>query len=348
MDADKKIKIGITQGDYNGVGYEVMLKALADNRILELCTPVVYGSAKIAAFYRKACALPEMKLNQVPDANAAQDEKYNIVNVTGEDARIDPGVPTPDAAAGAVAALRQGVDDLRQGRIDALVTCPINKASIHGDDFPYPGHTEFLEAELCDGDGDKAMMVLFKDALRVALVTIHEPLDAVADKVTREAVEDAIYDFDRSLREDFGLHAPRIAVLSLDPHAGDKGVIGSRDAQVVAPAVEQARKDQIQAFGPYPSDGLFGSGNYAKFDGILAMYHDQGLTPFKLLAQNEGVNFTAGLKAVRTSPDHGTAYDIAGQGKADESSMRNAIYAAIDIVRNRAAHAEATANPLGK
>lgn len=338
--------MGITQGDYNGVGYEVLLKALADDRMLELCTPVIYGSAKIAAFYRKACSLPEMKLTQVAEVGEAQEGRYNIINVTGEDARLEPGVATPDAAAGAVAALRQAVEDLRQGRIDALVTCPINKASIHGDDFPYPGHTEFLEAELCDGDGDKAMMVLFKDSLRVALVTIHEPLEKVPEKVTREAVEDAIYDFDRSLREDFGLHAPRIAVLSLDPHAGDKGVIGSRDAQEVAPAIEQARKDQVQVFGPYPSDGLFGSGNYAKFDGILAMYHDQGLAPFKLLAQNQGVNFTAGLKAVRTSPDHGTAYDIAGTGRADESSMRNAIYAAIDIVRNRSRHAEATANPL--
>lgn len=346
MKPETKIKVGITQGDFNGIGYEVMLKALADNRILELCTPVIYGSAKIAALYRKACDIPEIKLTQVADANAAVDEQYNIINVTPEDAHVEPGVPTPDAAAGAVAALRQAVEDLRQGRIDAMVTCPINKATIHGDDFPYPGHTEFLEAEMCDGDGDKAVMILCKDNLRVALVTIHEPISNVPAKITKDAVADAIYDFDRSLRQDFGLHAPRIAVLSLNPHAGDNGVIGREDKEIVTPAIEEARKDQIQVFGPYPSDGLFGSGNYALFDGILAMYHDQGLTPFKLLAQNEGVNFTAGLKCVRTSPDHGTAFDIAGQGKADEASMRNAIYYAVDIVRNRRNHDEATANPL--
>lgn len=228
-----------------------------------------------------------------------------------------------------------------------LVTCPINKNSIHGEEFDFPGHTEYLEAELGDDD-DKAMMIMCGEGLRVALVTIHDSLAGVTGKVTREAVADSLVRFNRSLVTDFGIHSPRIAVLSLNPHAGDGGVIGTEESDIIIPAISDAGKKKVLSFGPYPADGFFGSGTYKKFDGILAMYHDQGLTPFKLLAGENGVNYTAGLPFVRTSPDHGTAYDIAGKGVADPQSLREAIYTAMDIYRNRIREAEATRNPLRK
>ncbi|WP_297072977.1 4-hydroxythreonine-4-phosphate dehydrogenase PdxA [uncultured Duncaniella sp.] len=344
MEQDKKIRVGITHGDINGIGYEVLLKALSDTRITELCTPVIYGSAKIANYYRKGMELPEFKLFQIDSPDDAADDQINIINVVGEDCKIEPGQPTETAGKAALAALERAVSDLRDGLIDVLVTAPINKHTIHSEEFNFPGHTEYLEERL--GEGRHAMMIMCSENLRVALVTIHDPLAAVAGKITAKAITDKIVAFNRSLIEDFGIHGPRIAVLSLNPHAGDAGVIGNEEAEIIAPAIAEASKRRVLAFGPYPADGFFGSGAYTKFDGILAMYHDQGLTPFKLLSGENGVNYTAGLPFVRTSPDHGTAYDIAGQGKADEQSMREAIYAAIDIYRNRRREAEATANPL--
>ena len=346
MEQDKKIKVGITHGDINGIGYEILLKALGDPRIVELCTPVVYGSVKIAGFYRKNLGLPEFKLFQIENADDARDDQVNIINVVPEDTKIEPGQATPVAGAAALEALKRAAADLRSGEIDVLVTAPINKHSIHSENFNFPGHTEFLEAEV--GEGKKAMMIMCSENLRVALVTIHDAISDVASKITREAVLERLSTFNRSLVEDFGIHGPRIAVLSLNPHAGDNGVIGTEDTDTLAPAIEEANKRRIMAFGPYPADGLFGSGAYTKFDGILAMYHDQGLIPFKLLASENGVNFTAGLPVVRTSPDHGTAYDIAGQGVADEQSFREAIYSAIDIYRNRRREREATRHPLRK
>lgn len=341
--------MGITHGDINGIGYETLLKTFEDTRMGEICTPVVYGSAKIASYYRKAMNLPEVKFTQVssPSETDPAGERVYMINVVPEDTRIEPGQSTPEGGAAALEALRRAVADLRDGEIDVLVTCPINKHAIHGENFDFPGHTEFLQAELGDGR-DKAMMIMCAEGLRVALVTIHDPLKDVASKVTRESVARALEAFSSSLVKDFGIHSPRIAVLSLNPHAGDGGVIGSEDSEIIAPAIEDASKKKVLAFGPYASDGLFGSGSYRKFDGILAMYHDQGLTPFKLLAGENGVNFTAGLKYVRTSPDHGTAYDIAGKGVADPQSLREAIYAAMDIYRNRLREEEATANPLRK
>ena len=344
MEHDKKIKVGITHGDINGIGYEVLLKALGDTRITELCTPVIYGSAKIANYYRKGMELPEFKLFQIDSPDSAAADEINIINVVGEDCKLEPGQPTPNGGKAALAALERAVSDLRDGLIDVLVTAPINKKTIHSDDFNFPGHTEYLQDRL--GEGHQAMMIMCAEGLRVALVTIHEPISNVAESITSKGITDKLVAFNRSLVEDFGIHGPRIAVLSLNPHAGDGGIIGSEETEIIAPAIEEAMKRKVLAFGPYAPDGFFGSGNYTKFDGVLAMYHDQGLTPFKVLAGERGVNFTAGLPYVRTSPDHGTAYDIVGQGKADEQSMREAIYSAIDIYRNRRREAAATANPL--
>ncbi len=339
-----KIKIGITHGDINGVGYEVILKLLEDNRILELCTPVIYGSAKIANYYRKGMEMQQIPFNQIADAADAQDEANNIINVVGEDIRIDPGQSTPEAGAAALAALERAVDDLSSGKIDALVTAPINKHNIQGDGFRFPGHTEYLEAR--GGEGARSLMILFNDRLRVALVTTHLPVAEIAPAITRERIAEKLRIFSESLVKDFSCSHPRIAVLALNPHAGDGGVIGKEETEIIIPALEQARKEGVNCYGPYPADGFFGAEQYRRFDGVLAMYHDQGLAPFKTIAMEGGVNFTAGLPFVRTSPDHGTGYDIAGKGEASEESMRQAVYAAIDIVRSRRNHADAHRNPL--
>jgi 4-hydroxythreonine-4-phosphate dehydrogenase len=339
-----KIKVGITHGDYNGIGYEVILKMLDDSRLLELCTPIIYGSAKIAANYRKNLNLQGQNLVQIKDTDAINDGQAYIVNVIGEDAKVEPGHPSAEAGKAAFIALERAVADLRSGKIDVLLTAPVNKATIHSDLFTFPGHTEYLEASI--GDGNKALMILFNDTLRVALATTHLPISKVSEAITKESLIEKIALLNASLIQDFGIVKPRIAVLSLNPHAGDEGLLGSEEKEVIIPAIEEARNQKALVFGPYAADGFFGSGNYKKFDGVLAMYHDQGLAPFKTLSSCAGVNFTAGLPYVRTSPDHGTGYDIAGKGEASEESMRQALYAAIDIYRNRQYHAERTANPL--
>lgn len=341
---DRLIRVGITHGDINGIGYEIILKMLEDNRILELCTPVIYGSAKIAGFYRKAADMPGVPLQQVDGAENICDGVNNIINVIGEDVKVEPGVPSPAAGAAAFAALDRATADLKAGLIDVLLTAPINKHTIQSEEFHFPGHTEFLEARL--GDGEEALMVLCNDSVRVALVTTHLPISKVPEAITKEAILKKLGIFNRSLRRDFGIEAPRIAVLSLNPHAGEDGMLGSEEQDIIIPAIREANDNKILAFGPYAADGLFGSGAYDKFDGILAMYHDQGLAPFKTLAMDSGVNFTAGLPYVRTSPDHGTGYDIAGTGTASHESLRAALYAAIDIYRNRIREDEATRRPL--
>lgn len=346
MSENRKLRVGITHGDINGIGYEVILKALEDNRLLELCTPVVYGSAKIAAFYRKAMNLQPVNFVQIDTAADAADDRYNMVNVVGEDTKIEPGQSTKVAGEAAFAALERAVADLQQDAIDVLVTAPINKHNIHSDTFTFPGHTEYLEASI--GDGDKALMILCNDNLRVALATTHVAVGDIAGKLTSKLIVDKLTILDRSLRRDFRVTSPRIAVLALNPHAGDNGLIGSEEADIIAPAIEEAAKKKILCFGPYGADGFFGSGAWKHFDAVLAMYHDQGLGPFKLLAMDSGVNFTAGLPKVRTSPDHGTAYDIAGRGEASAESLREAIYRAIDIYRARADYDRARRNPLRK
>ncbi len=339
-----KIKVGITHGDFNGIGYEVILKMLDDNRLFELCTPIVYGSAKIAATYRKTMTLQGQNLVQIKDANDAADGQASIINVIGEDAKVEPGHPSTEAGKAAFEALERAVADLRSGKIDVLLTAPVNKATIHSDIFTFPGHTEYLESSI--GDDHKALMILFNDTMRVALATIHLPISKVADAISKESLVEKITILNNSLIQDFGIVKPRIAVLGLNPHAGDEGLLGTEEKEIIIPAIEECKEQKICAFGPYAADGFFGSGNFRKFDGIMAMYHDQGLAPFKSIAAGSGINFTAGLPYVRTSPDHGTGYDIAGKNEASEDSIRQALYAAIDIFRNRQAHAERTANPL--
>lgn len=337
---NRKIRVAITHGDTNGIGYEVILKLLEDNRICDLCTVVVYGSAKAASFYRKAMELPQVQLQRIESAAEARDGVVNVINVVPEDLKIDPGQPSEIAGKAALAALEAAVADLRAGSVDVLVTAPIDKHTIQSPEFTFPGHTEYLESCLTDdstpAECRKALMMLCAGSLRVALVTTHLPLRKVADAITKENILEKLESFERSLRTDFAIEKPRIAVLSLNPHAGENGLLGDEEAEIIAPAIEEARNRRILAFGPYASDGFFGAGNHSRFDGVLAMYHDQGLTAFKTLAMDAGVNFTAGLPCVRTSPDHGTGFDIAGKGLARPDSMREAIYLAIDVFRNRA------------
>ncbi len=341
---ERPIRVGITHGDIDGIGYEIILKMLEDNRILELCTPVVYGSAKIASFYRKMLDIPEVPFKQVENGEAIIDGVNNIINVVPEDVKVEPGVATKIAGEAAFASLERAVADLRNGYIDVLVTAPINKHSIQSEAFVFPGHTEYLESAV--GEGAEALMVLFNDSLRVALVTTHCSLRDVPAAITKEAILQKLNIFHRSLVRDFGIDSPRIAVLSLNPHAGEDGMLGTEEQEIIIPAIEQAKANKILAFGPYAVDGFFGAGRFVKFDGILAMYHDQALAPFKALAMDTGVNFTAGLPYVRTSPDHGTGYDITGRGEASPDSLRAALYAAIDIYNNRSREDEARRHPL--
>ena len=338
---ENKFKIGITQGDTNGIGWEVILKALADPRMTELFTPVVYGSPKAAAYYRNTIAeIEQFSLNPVASAAEARRGKVNLV-ACGETADIAPGKPTPEAGRAAVEALQTAMRDLKAGHLDALVTAPFDKETVQADDFRYTGHTEYLSAEL----QGESMMIMCSDVLRVGLVTKHIPVSEIAANIKREKIVKDLHTLRRSLIGDFGIVEPRIAVMALNPHAGDGGLLGREEQEIIKPAIVEAFGQGVLAFGPFAADGLFAGGGYAKYDVILAMYHDQGLAPFKTLSP-DGVNFTAGLSAVRTSPDHGTAFDIAGQDKADEQSMRNAIYTAIDIVEHRIAWAEWTRNPL--
>ena len=338
---ENKFKIFITQGDTNGIGWEIILKALADPRMTELFTPVVYGSPKAAAYYRNTVAeIEAFSFNPVASAAEARRGKANLV-ACGETADIAPGKPTPEAGRAAVEALCAAMRDLKAGHLDALVTAPFDKETVQADDFRYTGHTEYLAAEL---EGE-AMMILCSDVLRVGLVTKHIPVSEIARNITKERIVRDLDTLRRALIEDFGIVEPRIAVMALNPHAGDGGLLGREEQEIIRPAIVEAFSKGVLAFGPFAADGLFAGGGYAKYDGILAMYHDQGLAPFKSLSP-DGVNFTAGLSAVRTSPDHGTAFDIAGKDKADPQSMRNAIYAAIDIAEHRRAWAEWTRNPL--
>ena len=342
---DKMIRVAITHGDTNGIGYEVILKTFATPTILELCTPIVYGSPKLVAYHRKALNL-ETSFNIIERAEDACDGKLNILACFDDEVKVELGQPSEEAGKAALMALDRAMTDYRSGLYDVLVTAPINKATIQGEGFHFPGHTEYIET--CVGEGNKALMILMNEDLRVALVTTHLPIRNVAEAITQEAIVEKASIFNLSLKRDFRISSPRIAVLSLNPHAGDNGLLGNEEKDIIIPAIEELEKKGIQAFGPFPADGFFGTAAYSHFDGVLAMYHDQGLAPFKTIALDNGVNFTAGLPIVRTSPDHGTAYDIAGQGKADENSFRQAIYTAIDVFRNRQFYDEPMQNPLPK
>ena len=345
MEQDKKIRVAITQGDTNGVGYEVIFKAFSDPVILELCTPIIYGSPKIAAYHKKALNL-EVNFSIINKAEEARDGRLNLLSCFDDDVKVDLGQPSQEAGDAAFRALDRAMTDYRAGLYDVLVTAPINKNNIQGDDFHFCGHTEYIEERV--GNGSKALMILLNDVLRVALVTTHLPIKEVAAAITQEAIVEKTTIFHQSLRRDFRVSKPRIAILSLNPHAGDNGVIGTEENDIISPAIDQLSEAGINVYGPFAADGFFGSGLYTAFDGVLAMYHDQGLAPFKTIASEDGVNFTAGLPIVRTSPDHGTAYDIAGKNVANENSFRHAIYTAIDVFRNRANYDEPLANPLKK
>ena len=342
---ENKIKIGITQGDINGVGYEVILKTFADPVMFELCTPVVYGSPKVAAYHRKSLDLPT-NFSIVSSAAEAAEGRLSVVNCTNDEAKVEFSKADPEAGKAALDALETAMEEYRKGLIDAIVTAPINKHTIQSEQFAFPGHTEYIEQRL--GGGAKALMILMKGDLRVALATGHVPVNRIAPTLTQELLKEKLAIFHRSLKQDFGISAPRIAVFSLNPHAGDGGLLGTEEEEVIIPALKEMSAKGILCYGPYPADGFMGSGNFTRFDGILAMYHDQGLAPFKALAMDEGVNFTAGLPVVRTSPAHGTAYDIAGKGIASEDSFRQAVYVAIDVFRNRQRAKAAAANPLRK
>lgn len=342
---DNKIRVGITQGDINGVGYEVILKTFADPAMLELCTPIIYGSPKVAAYHRKSLDLPT-NFSIVNSASEAGCNRLSVVNCTDDEVKVEFSKPDAEAGKAALGALERAMEDFRAGMIDVIVTAPINKHTIQSEDFSFPGHTEFIEERL--GNGEKALMILMKDDFRVALVTGHIPVREIASTITKELIQEKLAIFHHSLKQDFGIGAPRIAVLSLNPHAGDEGLLGTEEQEIIIPAIREMAVKGMLCYGPYPADGFMGSSNYTHFDGVLAMYHDQGLAPFKALAMDEGVNYTAGLPVVRTSPAHGTAYDIAGKGLASEDSFRQAVYVAIDVFRNRQREKAASANPLRK
>lgn len=348
MANERKIRVGITHGDTNGIGYEIILKTLAVPEFCELCTPVIYGSSKIMTFHRKALELPSVQINTVRNNAPIKEGAVNLVEVCGnEDIKVEMGVASKQAGHAAFLSLEAAVADLNAGNIDVLVTAPINKDNIQSDAFSFPGHTEYLQA--CVGEDNKALMVLCNDNLRVALVTAHLPIAQVSAAITPEAITEKLRTFNHSLKRDFGIERPRIAVLALNPHSGENGLLGNEEKDIIVPTMQEAYdNDKILCFGPYAADGFFGNESYRKFDGVLAMYHDQGLAAFKTLAMDNGVNFTAGLPCVRTSPDHGTGYDIAGKNLAHENSFRQAIYAAIDIYRNRLRWDEGHANPLRK
>lgn len=342
----KLIKVGITHGDINGIGYEVILKTLSDPTMLELCTPVIYGSSKIAGYHRKVMDMQPVNMSVINRVEDAGSGRVNIINCVNEEIKVELGRPSDIAGEAAFKALESAIKDLRSGLIDVLVTAPINKKNIQNEQFAFPGHTEYLEKVL--GEGEQGLVILVKDSLRIALVTGNVPFAKIPDLLNVKNVLSRIKVFNQSLIKDFGIVRPRIAVLSLNPHAGEEGLIGKEEQEIIIPAMDEAAKERILCFGPFPSDAFFGSANFMKYDGVLAMYHDQGMTPFKTLAMESGVNFTAGLPVIRTSPIHGTAYDIAGKGIASENAFRNALYLSIDVFKNRNSYKEMTANPLKK
>lgn len=337
------IKVGITIGDLNGVGPEIIVKALHDNRILTDIVPVVYGSNKVISHYKKQLNLQEFNYLSCKSAADINPKKVNIINVWQEEVTIEPGVSNADGGKYALLSLEAATRDLADGKIDVLVTAPFSKENVAKAGFNFPGHTEYL-AEM--SGAKEALMVLVSGNLRVALVTTHIPIKDISSKLQKELIVSKIEAFEQSLKKDFGLIRPRIAVFGLNPHAGENGKIGEEEQQTIIPAIQAAKNKGILAFGPYPADGFFGSPLRQQFDGVLAMYHDQGLTAFKALCFDDGVNFTAGLPIVRTSPDHGTAFDIAGKMEADEQSLRSAIFLAVDIYRKRKVFKEIHANPL--
>lgn len=338
-----KIRIGISIGELSGVGPEVIMKTFSDTRMLQVCTPVIYGSSKAISFYRKALNIQEFNYNTIRSINEIIPRKLNLINCWEEEIKIEIGIASTLTGGYAFKALQMATADLAAGHIDALVTGPIDKHTIQPEGEKFTGHTEYLAKQF---KTTEYLMFLVAGDLRVALVTEHVPVSKVSGLITKENIIRKLNVMNHSLKRDFGIRKPRIAILGLNPHAGDHGVIGNEDTDIIAPAIKEAADKSMLVFGPYSADGIFGSGQYRKFDAVLAMYHDQGLIPFKTLAFETGVNFTAGLPFVRTSPDHGTAYDIAGKNIANENSFREAVYRACDIYSKRQEYDEVTAKPL--
>ncbi|MFK7932584.1 MAG: 4-hydroxythreonine-4-phosphate dehydrogenase PdxA [Saprospiraceae bacterium] len=340
----KKLKIGISMGDMNGVGLEVILKTLHNRKMLDMCVPVIYGSSKVVSYHKNIVGI-DFQFQSTTSCEKLNHSRVNVVNCWDENVNITLGQASDESGKYAFKALETATIDLRSGAIDALVTAPINKEAMKMASFPFPGHTEYLTKEL---GSQESLMLMVNGGLRIGLVTNHLPIGQVAKSITRDSIMRKLRIMEDTLRIDFGIEKPTIAILGLNPHAGDGGVLGEEEDKYIRPVIIQRKKAGSLVMGPYPADGFFGSSQYRKFDGILAMYHDQGLIPFKALSFGEGVNYTAGLSAIRTSPDHGTAYDIAGRNLADPSSFRSAIYAAIDIARNRSSFHGMRANAIGK
>jgi 4-hydroxythreonine-4-phosphate dehydrogenase len=338
-----KIILGITHGDINSISYEVIMKALADNRLFDICTPVVYGSPKVAAYHRKALDLETFTFNTIRTIDEASPRKAHIINCIDDAARVELGKLTQYAGESSLQALECAVKDLGEGKLDVIVTGPINKSNIKSDKFNFNGHTEFFESRF---KSDGVLMLMINEIMRIGVVTSHVPLAQVTEYIVRDTILNKLKILNKSLLTDFSIRKPRIAVLGLNPHSGDNGLIGNEEIDQIIPAINAAQEEGILAFGPFPADGFFGAGTYTKYDAVLAMYHDQGLIPFKALTTAGGVNFTAGLPVVRTSPAHGTAFELAGKNEASPDAFRNAIYLACDIFRNRLLYKEISANPL--
>jgi 4-hydroxythreonine-4-phosphate dehydrogenase len=339
----ENIRIGISVGDINGIGPEVILKSLRDNMILTDITPVIYGSAKVLSYYKKGLGMHDFNYQSCRSGKDVVNKKVNVINVWSEEVKIEPGSANSTGGTYAVKSLEAAVKDLAEGEIDVLVTAPFSKETVQKAGLNFPGHTEYLADK---SQVKEALMILVSNELRVALVTTHIPLKEVPTTLTKEKILEKIEAFASSLKKDFGIVRPKIAVLGLNPHAGENGKLGTEEQEIIAPAIHQAKSNGILAFGPFPSDGFFGSTARSKYDGVLSMYHDQGLTGFKAIAFEDGVNFTAGLPIVRTSPDHGTAFDIAGKNSASELSFRSAIYLAVDVFKKRKLYKMMNENPL--
>jgi len=342
---NKKIKVGITLGDVAGIGPEIIMKTFAHDSIYNHFTPVLYGNPRVLSYYKKMLNIDRFQYSSIKGYQNLSHNSLNIIPVWDEEFVITPGTPTEITGSYALKSLQAASEALKNKHIDVLVTAPINKEVIHSEKFPFAGHTEYLMNYFEAKDN---LMFMISEELRVGLVTNHNAIKDVASKISKEKIVRKLQMMNTSLKEDFGIDQPRIAVLGLNPHAGDGGVIGNEEVNIILPAIQEVKNSGMTVFGPYPADGFFASCNYRKFDAVLAMYHDQGLIPFKYIAGEDGTNFTAGLPVVRTSPDHGTAQDIAGKGIADETSFRKAIYAAIDIFNARQAYAEMRSNLLVK
>ncbi len=343
QETQKTIRIGISQGDVNGISYEIIIKTLSDSRLLEFFTPIVYGSSKVASYHKKILGFHDFNFNIIRSADQALHGKANLINIFQDEIKIDLGQTTEVAGQAAFYSLEKATDDLAKGHIDALVTAPINKQNIQSKDFNFPGHTEYLTKKF---GAEESLMLMVSNEIRIGVITGHIPLRDVPGEINQERILKKAHILNASLKKDFGIRKPKIAILGLNPHAGDKGVIGIEEQEVIIPAVRQAFDEGILAFGPYPADGFFGSASFNHFDGILTMYHDQGLIPFKTLSFKSGVNFTAGLPVVRTSPAHGTAFDLAGKGAASPDAFRESVYLAIDVVRNRRMEDDMSSTPL--